>query len=263
MGAATVSLTSLGAVSVRPPMPTPSPPNPVSPMPVVPFRPGSCLSTTSAATCWRATALAPLVNFAEAAEMQIVAGEGIAQQITISRGELRLFNVDGAAQINMGVGTQLDRPLTLRLENDAGGGLVGSGMSWSCSKKVEAEACGSIALVDRVTDEQGKFNWVERWRRGFCRLTKSVPASGSFGQVCRQPGDFESSRRIPLWWRSSNGRRRGTGQPAQRPSEWRDPHPMATVVTLEAQDEYRQPECGQYGLARRRKLLDSKSHSNP
>ncbi|MEC7750965.1 MAG: hypothetical protein VX405_05615, partial [Myxococcota bacterium] len=193
----------------------------------------------------RATALAPLVNFAEASEMRIVAGEGIAQQITISRGERRLFNVDGAAQINMGVGTQLDRPLTVRVETEAGGGVANHGVLVALEEG-DAEACGRIALEERVTDEQGE---IQLGGAGGAEVFAG-PQIGPCVWLFR--AGLQAARRLRIvqgpGFPFGGGPQMDDGVELvslQRPpSEWRDPPPIATVVTLEAQDEYGNPNVG-------------------
>ena len=61
----------------------------------------------------------------------------------------------GASTVEVAVGESIARPLTLRLENRVGGGVVGEGIAASLVEG-EPNACGRVGAEGRVTDDAGE-----------------------------------------------------------------------------------------------------------
>lgn len=96
--------------------------------------------------------------FSSQTQITVAAGLGVAERLAFYRNGLPMIAVGGAVSLEMGVGTQLARPIVARLENRQGGGFADVGLA---AELIEGnlQDCGRIGIDGRVTDAAGEIQF--------------------------------------------------------------------------------------------------------
>lgn len=193
----------------------------------------------------KAHAFSDALQFSAVADMEIIAGAGVPQHIALYQRGRRLFDIDGAAQIDMPVGGGLSPPLTLRVENDVGGGIAGQGVVIDLAEGNPAH-CGRVGVDGLISDEAGELEmggeagveFVAGIHLGNCVWSLQVGLQARrLLRVVQGPG-------APFGGGPVTGEGIELVSLQRPPSEWREPPPVATVVTLQARDRYDNPSAG-------------------
>ncbi len=94
-------------------------------------------------------------DFDQTTQLTVTVGAGTPHRIRLLRAGRVLMNQAGAVNLQVPIGERLVEPITLRLENEVGGGMAGLGLS-AVAAGDQPEGCGQIGPDNMVTDDGGQ-----------------------------------------------------------------------------------------------------------